>query len=214
MFHQEPGFRSPEAVNVSHEEQVDLREAPLGRDVEGRASAAPAEAGPDHGAEEGELKSELWEGAIPFFPIEIIYAACYSWHMLSKADFATIVPVRKMDRAIKFYTDALGGKLTMRGEGDMKDVWASVRVAGADFWLITPQKAEKRELAYSTFIVKNIKESVKGLRANGVRFQKAEKMGPDSKVEGPITSDSFGAAAFFKDSEGNLLMLWQGQPPA
>ena len=131
--------------------------------------------------------------------------------MLSKADFATIVPIRNMDRAVKFYTEMLGGKLTMRDEGDMKDVWASVRVAEADFWLVPPQKREKRELAYSTFIVKDIRKTVKGLRAKGVKFQKAEKMGPDSKIEGPITVESWGAAAFFKDSEGNLLMLWQGE---
>src|SRR5215471_18569574 len=104
--------------------------------------------------------------------------------MLAKADFATIVPIRNMERAIKFYTEALGGKLNMRGEGDMKDMWASVKVAGADFWLVPPQQREKRELAYSTFVVKNIRETVKSLRANGVKFQKAEKMGPDSKIEG------------------------------
>ena len=39
---------------------------------------------------------------------------------------ATLVPVRNMDRAVKFYTESLGGKLLHRMEGDMKDFWASV----------------------------------------------------------------------------------------
>lgn len=133
--------------------------------------------------------------------------------MLSKAEFATFVPIKKMNRAVKFYTETLGGKLTYRGEGEMKNSFASIRVGKTDFWLITPTKWEKRELAYSAFIVKNIKKSVKDLEKSGVKFEPGEKMGEDSKVEGPITSDSSGKAAFFYDSEGNLLMLWQNVMP-
>ncbi len=131
--------------------------------------------------------------------------------MLSKADFVTLVPVRKMERAVKFYTDVLGGELAMRGEGDMKDEWASVRLAKANFWLIQPEKIEKRELAYSAFGVKNIRETVKNLRGKGVKFERAEKASPETKIEGPISFNPWGAGAFFKDSEGNLLMLWQGE---
>ncbi|HZW55359.1 MAG TPA: hypothetical protein VFF30_03640 [Nitrososphaerales archaeon] len=53
--------------------------------------------------------------------------------MLSKAEFAMITPVLNMDRAIKFYTKALGGKLEMRAAGDMKDMWASVRIGSQVF---------------------------------------------------------------------------------
>jgi hypothetical protein len=38
-------------------------------------------------------------------------------------------------------------------------------------------------------------------------------MSKETKVEGPIAYESFGASAFFKDSEGNLLMVWQNNPP-
>lgn len=133
--------------------------------------------------------------------------------MFSKSGFATIVPVRRMDRAVKFYTGPLGGKVTYRGEGEMKDSFASVKVAGQDFWLITPSAWEKRDLSYSVFLVKDIEADVKELRGRGVRFQRAEKMGEETKVKGPIAYESFGASAFFKDSEGNLLMVWQNNPP-
>jgi len=53
--------------------------------------------------------------------------------MLSKADFATFVPIRSMDRAIKFYTKTLGGSLNMRAEGEMKNYWASVNVGKQEF---------------------------------------------------------------------------------
>ena len=122
---------------------------------------------------------------------------------------ATLIPVRNMDRAVKFYTATLGGKLLHRMEGEAKDFWASVKVSGCEFWLISPEEQEKRTLAYDVFMVEDIKAAVAELKGKGVKFNRGEKMGKDSKVEGPITYDSSGAMAFLKDSEGNLLMLWQ-----
>ncbi|MGC2288365.1 MAG: VOC family protein [Thermoplasmata archaeon] len=132
--------------------------------------------------------------------------------MLSKAQLATLIPVTQMNRAIKFYTKALGAKLTYRGRGEMRDFWASLRLAQTEIWLITPQKREKRTLAYSTFLVKNIKATVKDLARKGVKFRRAEKMSPETKIDGPIAFESVGASAFFKDSEGNLLMIFQNPP--
>ena len=123
---------------------------------------------------------------------------------------ASLVPVRDMDRAVKFYTEVLGGKLRFRGEGKMKDFWASVKVSRSEFWLISPAEKEKLNLAYSVFLVEDIEAAVADLRSKGARFQRAEKTETTTKVVGPIAYDMGGAAAFFKDSEGNLLMLWQG----
>ncbi len=126
--------------------------------------------------------------------------------MLSKASFVTLVPVKNMKRAVKFYTESLGGKLNQKAEKE----WASINIGKTQFWLIIPSKEEKRELAYSAFTVEDIKATVADLKKKGVKFQKAEKMGRKSKIEGPITyEDMMGAFAFFSDSEGNLEMLWQ-----
>lgn len=129
--------------------------------------------------------------------------------MLDKAGLVTLVTVKKMERAIKFYTEALGGKLISRGEGQMKDWWASVKVGKNEFWLVVPSNWEKRELAYSVFIVDDITAAVADLKKNGVKFNRAEKLDAETKVEGPIGRHAWGADAFFKDSEGNLLMLWE-----
>jgi predicted enzyme related to lactoylglutathione lyase len=129
--------------------------------------------------------------------------------MLSKADFATLIPIRNMDRALKFYTKTLGGSLNMRASGDMKNSWASVSLGKTEFWLVRPEKHEKRDLAYSTFVVKDIKKTVDGLKRKRVKFLPAERMGADSKIDGPISYSPYGAGAIFKDSEGNLLMLWE-----
>ncbi|HEV2317646.1 MAG TPA: VOC family protein [Thermoplasmata archaeon] len=132
--------------------------------------------------------------------------------MAGKPTIATLVPIRNMNRALRFYTKTLGGKLTMRGTGAMKDMWASVRLAKSEVWLIAPGAREKRKLAYTTFIVPNIKRFVAGLQRKGVKFDKAERMGPSTRIEGPIAFESFGASAFFKDPEGNLWMVWQNMP--
>jgi len=129
--------------------------------------------------------------------------------MLSRANFATLVPIRNMDRALRFYTKTLGGSLNIRATGEMRNSWASVSVGKTEFWLVRPEKHEKRELAYSVFAVKDIKKTVAGLRKKRVKFLRAERMGADSKVEGPISYSPYGAGAILKDSEGNLAMLWQ-----
>ncbi|MDA4135503.1 MAG: VOC family protein [Thaumarchaeota archaeon] len=129
--------------------------------------------------------------------------------MLEKSGFVTLVTVKKMDRAVKFYTEALGGKLTSRGKGDMEGSFASLKVGRAEFWLIVPESWEKRELAYNSFIVDDIKAAVAGLKSKGVKFSRAEKVTPDTKIDGPIAKHEWGSEAFFKDSEGNQLMIWQ-----
>ena len=132
--------------------------------------------------------------------------------MASKATLVTLMPIRKMGRAIKFYTKLLGAKLEYRGQGEMKNAWASVKLGGNDIWLIAPEEREKRKLAYTGFLVKDIKKFVSGLQKGGVKFQRAQKSSKDTKVVGPIAFEEWGASAFFQDSEGNLLMVWQNTP--
>ena len=48
----------------------------------------------------------------------------------------------------------------MRVEGDRRNYWASVKFEKAELWLVKPEKREKRDLAYSTFIVNDIKRTV------------------------------------------------------
>lgn len=128
--------------------------------------------------------------------------------MLARSNMVTLVPIRNMRRAIGFYTRTLGGKLLMRAGGEMRDQWASVRLGRSEIWLIAPSKREKRTVAYTTFVVKRIRAAVKGLQRRGVKFDKAEQL-DGAKTEGPIAMAPWGSSAFFWDSEGNYLMLWQ-----
>ncbi|MCI4372435.1 MAG: VOC family protein [Thermoplasmata archaeon] len=132
--------------------------------------------------------------------------------MVAGTRLTTMIPVRNMNRAVKFYTKAVGAKLEFRGRGQMKNLWASLTIGDSGVWLIVPEKHEKRNLAYTAFVVKNIKGFVKKLQGNGVKFQRAQPMGKNTKVVGPIAFDPFGASAFFRDSEGNSMMVWQESP--
>jgi predicted enzyme related to lactoylglutathione lyase len=133
--------------------------------------------------------------------------------MATGARLVTLIPIRNMNRAIKFYTKAVGGKLKDRGRGQMRNFWASMKLGDSDVWFIAPSKYERRTLAYSLLLVKNIKAYVKKLQKNGIKFQRPDRMSAETRVEGPIAFDPFGASAFFKDSEGNLMMVWQNFPP-
>lgn len=132
---------------------------------------------------------------------------------MKQARLVTLIPVRKMTRAIRFYTKVLGGKVVYRGTGSMRNFWASLTVGGADVWLVAPSRPERRKLAYHALLVKNIRVEVRQLLRHRVTFQRAERSSPQSRIEGPIAIEPWGSSAFFKDSEGNLLMLWQNDPP-
>jgi hypothetical protein len=132
--------------------------------------------------------------------------------MAESASFVTLIPIRNMGRAIKFYSKQLAGKLVMRGTGQMKDDWAAMRIAGHDVWLVNPDMREKRKLAYTTLIVKDAKRYVKSLQKRGVKFDRPERMGPESEIDGPVSRSPYGSNAFFKDSEGNLWMVFE--PPS
>ena len=129
--------------------------------------------------------------------------------MLSKSTFVTLVPIKNMDRAVKFYRDVLGATVETRPEGEMGDSFATLQIGEAEFWLIKPKLREKRSLSYSAFVVEDIRKTVDGLRKKGVTFKRAVKEDPKDKVDGPIAFSEWGASAYFSDSEGNLQMLWQ-----
>jgi predicted enzyme related to lactoylglutathione lyase len=133
--------------------------------------------------------------------------------MLNDGKLATLITVRNMSRAIRFYTKTLGGKVTMRAPGAMRNYWASLELGDAPVWLVAPDKVEKRKLAYSAFLVDDIRKEVAALQKKRVKFDRAQRSTPKTVVEGPIAWDPWGAAAFFKDTEGNLLMLWQDVTP-
>jgi predicted enzyme related to lactoylglutathione lyase len=125
--------------------------------------------------------------------------------MLEKV-FYTSVLVSDQDKALDFYTNALG--LEKRAENPTPDGprFLTVGVKGDDFQLVlwpgTPGRAEAamgRPPASVTIATSDIRETVDELKSHGVEFV-------SDVLEFP-----WGYVAQFQDPDGNLLQIRQGR---
>jgi catechol 2,3-dioxygenase-like lactoylglutathione lyase family enzyme len=124
--------------------------------------------------------------------------------MLNQAEVATRLPAQDLERARAFYRDALGlepaeerpGGLLYRPRG------------GGAFALFASSGAPSGTHTQMAFEVEDLEATVSELRARGVVFED----GSFVDVEGNYASKGGRGerAAWFRDSEGNLLGL--GQP--
>ncbi|MBI2984974.1 MAG: VOC family protein [Candidatus Kerfeldbacteria bacterium] len=123
--------------------------------------------------------------------------------MLSAAPVSPTIPVVDMERARAFYTDKLG--LTMTET----DATGGVMLQAGEGTKIYLYKREssKADHTLAGFLVADIEEEVADLVAKGVEFMEYDQE--------PIRTENFIAtidgqkAAWFKDSEGNILGLTQ-----
>lgn len=103
--------------------------------------------------------------------------------------------VANMDRAVRFYTEALGLKLAYR----FGDHWASVELGKGLTIGLHPASAESPRgrggMAIGLELSGSIEEAVRRLEAKGVRFA------------GIVNEAKAGKFAQFEDPDGNLLYL-------
>jgi predicted enzyme related to lactoylglutathione lyase len=121
--------------------------------------------------------------------------------MLSDARFETSLPCIDLRRAMSFYADKLG--LTPADEGP-----AGASYQGSDgtrFILFPSSGSASGSHSQMGFMVVDIDAEVRDLKQRGVRFEEYDFPGFD---KGTGIADVGGTrAAWFKDSEGNLLGL-------
>jgi len=101
--------------------------------------------------------------------------------------------VSHMDLAIRFYRDILGFKLISR------DVVARFDIDGVLFELVpAPAKDKLHAISNARLClrVENVEQTLKDLRAKGVRT-------------GPAVDKGTGVLGSFEDPEGNEICLWQ-----
>ena len=123
-----------------------------------------------------------------------------------KAAVAT-VPASDMERAMSWYADKLGLKPT-----ESEEVGAYYGVGSGRFLLYPSQSAGTNQATAMSFEVDNIESAVAELKTNGVVFEDYDIPGVETKnniatfeAEGRLVS-----AAWFKDSEGNILAVGTG----
>lgn len=119
--------------------------------------------------------------------------------MLSDARYQTSLPCSDLARAKKFYTDKLG--LAPADEQPAGAIYEGGD--GTRFILFPSSGSASGSHSQMGFMVADIEGEVRDLKQRGVRFEEYDFPGFDKATS---IADVGGArAAWFKDSEGNLL---------
>ena len=124
--------------------------------------------------------------------------------MLGKADATPMIAVKDLDRARKFYEEKLGlkqvddfGEGFLLQSGDTK-----LNVYRSEF-------AGTNKATALTFTVDDINGEVRTLKDKGISFEHYDVEG--LKSEGDIYSGENMKTAWFKDPDGNILSLFEGE---
>jgi predicted enzyme related to lactoylglutathione lyase len=126
--------------------------------------------------------------------------------MLSSSRVEANIPAGDLDRARDFYADALGLTPTRQLEG----VQLSYRTdGGTSFTIYQTSYAGQAGHTIAQWHVDDIEAEVRDLKAKGVTFEVYEDM-PGVQWDGEIARiPGMGSAAWFKDSEGNIMCVDQ-----
>ena len=119
--------------------------------------------------------------------------------MIKGIKFASI-PVKDQDKALKFYTTALGfGIVTDQPMGPGQQRWLELRIPGAEtrVVLFTADGHEDRIGTFQgiSFFTDDVQRTYEEMKKRGVEFS-----------EGP-TKQEWGTYAIFKDVDGNQFVL-------
>jgi catechol 2,3-dioxygenase-like lactoylglutathione lyase family enzyme len=122
--------------------------------------------------------------------------------MLSNYEMHSTIPAHDLDRARRFYAEKLGLTPTREAPGGLiyeyGDTW---------FLLYPSQGAGTAQHTVAGWQVDDIKAEVAELKSRGVVFEEYNL--PGLKTVNAIATTGPNRAAWFKDSEGNILGLVQ-----
>ena len=121
--------------------------------------------------------------------------------MLGSSPLMTMVPVVDMGRARKFYEDKLG--LTLKGSNPQGNFMYSC--AGTTIALYSRESPTKADHTILSWEVKDIGKMVSALTQRGVVFDEYDL--PNFKTVDKVCVLGAEKAAWFKDSEGNILCI-------
>lgn len=123
--------------------------------------------------------------------------------MLTSARAQAALPAQDLERAKTFYRDKLG-LLPVETDADN----ARFRVGdGTEFNVFRTMGAPSGTHTQMAFLVEDIVGEVKDLKSRGVTFEEYDF--PGLKTKDGIAEAGGAKAAWFKDSEGNLLNMVQ-----
>jgi len=122
--------------------------------------------------------------------------------MLTDSKVTANVPASDLDRARRFYADTLG--LTPVDENPGGLVYTTS--GGTTFFLYQTEYAGQAGHTIAQWHVGSVADEVRDLKAKGVVFEHYDM--PGVTWNGDVaTMQGMGSAAWFKDSEGNIMCL-------
>ncbi|MEA2633500.1 MAG: hypothetical protein QOH92_267 [Chloroflexota bacterium] len=121
---------------------------------------------------------------------------------LNAAIAKTTLPVEDLARAKAFYAEKLGLRPTREFEGAL-----FYEAEGSSGFLLFPSGARPSGHTQMAWFVKDIVASVAKLKSRGIHFEEYDF--PELKTNHGIADLGYEKAAWFRDSEGNLLALGQ-----
>ncbi|MBE2241422.1 MAG: VOC family protein [Burkholderiaceae bacterium] len=128
--------------------------------------------------------------------------------MLSAAKVTTMLPVRDVDRARRFYEGCLG----LEPGGFKPDGKFVYTVGGSTLALFPKPEGTRADHTAISFRVADIAASIAQLERAGVVFEDYDF--PGLKTVGHVCVLGAEKAAWFKDTEGNVLCIHEDLPQA
>ncbi|MDQ1749951.1 MAG: hypothetical protein QOE71_1007 [Pseudonocardiales bacterium] len=130
--------------------------------------------------------------------------------MLNNSTVTANIPAGDLKRARDFYA----GKLGLTPSFEMDGVMLVYKTAGGStFSVYETQYAGQAGHTIAQWHVDDVAAEVRELKAKDVTFEEYDMPGVSWK-DGVATIEGMGKAAWFKDSEGNILCLDDGLPGA
>lgn len=123
--------------------------------------------------------------------------------MLNDTEIYAVLPASDLGRAREFYHDKLGLEpAEERSEGLV------YQVRNSKFLLYETSFAGTAQNTAVNWAIDDLDAEMAELRSKGVEFEDYDF--PGLKTENGVAADEDGRAAWFKDSEGNILALSEG----
>ena len=129
--------------------------------------------------------------------------------MLSNGKVTANIPAADLKRARAFYADTLG--LTPSAEIEPALVLVYTTAGGTTFSIYQTEYAGLAGHTIAQWHVDDIEAEVRDLQAKGITFEQYDMPGVEWN-DGIASMGDMGKAAWFKDSEGNILCLDDGLP--
>jgi catechol 2,3-dioxygenase-like lactoylglutathione lyase family enzyme len=125
--------------------------------------------------------------------------------MLAKAEAMPMIGVKDIDRARKFYEDTLGLETQEAMGGEVLEVTIGDKVIN----VYRSEHAGRSKTTALTFAVDDIEAEVRDLKDKGIFFEQYDM--PGLEKQGDLYVAEGMKTTWFKDPDGNILSLFEGE---